>query len=68
VPLEGEQRIVPVHPVAIVRDAQEPAPARLNVKLYAARARVDGIFHQLFRHRRRALDNFARRDLICEMI
>jgi hypothetical protein len=43
--LEGEQRIILRHPLAVVRDAQKPAPARFNVQLDAPRARVNRVFH-----------------------
>ena len=68
VPLEREQCIVARHAAAVVCHAQEPAPARLHVHLYAPRARVQSVLHQLLRDRSRPLHHFARGDLIDEMI
>ena len=66
--LERKERVVARHAAAVVRHAQESAPARFDINLDAPRARINRILHQFFRHRRGALHHFARGDLIDEMI
>jgi hypothetical protein len=68
VTLEGEHCIVARHSTAIVCDAQEPAPARFNINLYATRSGINRILDQLFGDGRGPLDDFTRSDLIYQLI
>ena len=67
VTLERQPRILRAHPFAIVFDAHEPLAAQLDVDLDAARARVDGVFDELFDDRGRPLDDLAGGDLVREV-
>ena len=62
--LEGEQRIVAPHAVAIVHDADELAAASLDLDADAGGSGVERVFKQLFDHRSRAVDHLASRDLV----
>ena len=64
VPLEREPRIFRAHALAVVFDAHEPLAAQLDVDLDAARARVDGVFDELFDDRCRTFDDLAGGDLV----
>ena len=66
--LEGEHRVVARHPLAVVRDAQEPSAARLDVQLDPPRSRVDRVLDKLLGDRRRALDDLARGDLVGDVV
>ena len=64
VTFEGQQRVVVRHSMAIVDHADHALAANFHFDANGLRARVDGVLQQFFHHRRRPLDNFARRDFI----
>ena len=64
VALEGEQRVVVGHAVAIVDDADHALAAGFDFDANRVRAGIERVFEQLFDDRRRALDDFARRDAV----
>ncbi len=64
VALKRQQRVVMRHSVAVVNHADHALAAHFHFNPNGFRSRIDGVFEQLFHHRRRPLDNFARRDFI----
>ena len=64
VPLERQQRIVVVHPAAVVDHANQPLAARFHFDANRARARIKRVLEQLLHHRRGPLDNLARGNLV----
>ena len=66
VPLQAKQRVVAVHPAAVIDHADERNAAAPDDHLDLARAGVDAVLDQLLHHRRRPLDHFARRHLAGE--
>ena len=64
VAFKRQQRVVVRHPVTIVDHANHALAADFHFDANGLRTRVDGILQQLFDHRRRPLDNFARRDFV----
>jgi len=68
VPLKGQQGVVAVHAVPVVRDANQPPPARLDFDPDPHCAGVQSILQQLFHHRRRPIHNLAGGDLVGNLI
>ena len=68
VAFEGEQRVLTVHPVAVVGDPQPPYAAPDDLDDDRGRAGVQGVLDQLLRGARRALDHLARGDLVRECL
>ena len=66
--LEGEVEILARHPHPVVGDPDELASRVLELHGDGARAGVDGVFHQLFDHGGRTLDDLARGDLVDEQL
>src|ERR1043166_3717921 len=66
--LEAEQRIVAAHARAIVHDANEAASACLDFHGDAGGLSIQGIFDQFLDDAGRPLDDFARRDLIGDLL
>src|SRR6185437_4007955 len=64
----GEAGVVPMHPGAVVGDADQLHPARLHVDSDAPRAGVDRVLHQLLDHAGRPLDHLPRGDLVGEIV
>src|SRR5689334_8694999 len=52
------------HPAPIVDNANHPLAARLDFDANRLRARVQRVLEQLLHHRRRPLNNFARRNAV----
>ncbi len=67
VPLDRQARILAIHAVAVVLDADRLLAAELDRDRDAARVRVERVLDQLLDDGRRTLDDFAGRDLIGEM-
>src|SRR6266566_1097861 len=67
-PFQTEQRVVAAHAGAVVGDADETAPARLNLHRDARSLGIERILHQFLHHAGRTLDDFARRDLIGDVL
>ena len=67
VALDGQPRIVGLHPLAVVLDADLLLAAELDVNDDAPRAGVDGVLDQLLHDRRRPLDDFAGGNLVGEV-
>ena len=61
---DGEPRILFAHALAVVCHAQEARAAREDLDFDFFRARVNGIFDELFDDGSRSLDDFARRNLV----
>ena len=57
--LQGKHRVIGVHAVAIVDDAQQPFAALANFDAQLGRAGIQAIFQQFLRHISRPLDNLA---------
>jgi hypothetical protein len=66
VALEGEQRVVAVHPGTVVRDPHEREAPFLHVDRDGAGARVERVLDELLHDRRGTLDDLARGDLVHE--
>ncbi len=64
VTLEGEEHIVPVHPAAVVTDADHGTPAVPHLHRDAPGAGVEAVLDQLLDHGGGTLDDFSRRDAI----
>ena len=64
VAFERQQRVVVGHPVAVIGHANHALPALLDLDANRLCARVERVFEQLFHHRRRPLDHFARRNFV----
>ncbi len=64
VALEGQQRVVVRHAVAIVDDADHPLAADFGFNANRLGTGVERVFKQLFDDRRGAFDYFARSDFI----
>ena len=67
-PLQAEQRILAVHPRAVVLDPNQlgSPPGKLHTN--PPRTCIDAIFHQFLHHRSWALHDLARRHLACDFI
>ena len=66
-PLDGQPRILRLHPLAIVVDANQLLAAELDGDGDAPRAGVDGVLDQLLDDGGRPLDDFAGGDLVGEI-
>ena len=64
VPLDREPRVLRVHPLAIVLDANEFLAAQLDRDRDPSRAGVERVLHEFFDHRRGPLDHLAGGDLV----
>ena len=67
-PLQAEQRVVAVHPDAVVRYADERNPSAANHYLDRLSLRVDAVLDQFLDHRRGPFDHFPRRHLAGESV
>jgi hypothetical protein len=67
VALDGQPRVLRLHPLAIVFDPHQPLAAQLDADGDAPRARVNRVLDQLLDHGRRPLDDFAGGDLVGEI-
>ncbi len=65
--LERQPRVLRLHPLAVVLDAQQPLAAKLHRHDDPRRPGVDGVLEQFLDDRRRPLDDFAGRYLIGEV-
>ena len=61
---QGQGQIVRSHTAAIILDPDQGFAAIRDVNFDPARARINGVFNELFDRGRRAFDNFARRDTV----
>ena len=66
-PLDREPRVVGLHPLAVVLDADLFLAAELDVDGHARRAGVDGVFDELLDDGGGTLDDFAGGDLVGEI-
>jgi len=66
VALEGEERVVAVHPAAVVRDLDELAAARDQTDPHVPGPCVEGVFDQLLHDRGGPLHDLACGDLVDE--
>jgi hypothetical protein len=66
VALDREGEVLRAHAAAVVDDADELAPARLDPHLDGARAGVDGVLDELLHGRGRPLDDLAGGDAVDE--
>ena len=66
VALDREFQILGRHAPAVVDDADQAAPARLDGDLDGGRARIDGVLDQFLHGGRRTLDDLARSDAVDE--
>ncbi len=66
VALDAKREVDGVHAGAVVDDADEAAPARLDGDVDPRGARVERVLHQLLDGGGRALDDLARRDAVDE--
>lgn len=64
VPLQTEERVIPVHARAVIAHPHQSHAAALNFHQNAAGLGVQAVFHQLFHHRCRPVHHLARSDLI----
>ena len=61
---DREREIVARHAAAVVGDADAPPPAAIGEDIDAARAGIDGIFHEFLDGARGPLDHFAGGDAV----
>ena len=66
--LEGQQRVVAVHALAVVGDADESAPACLDLDADAIGAGVQRVLQQFFDDRGRPVHHFAGGDLVGNLV
>ena len=66
--LEGQQRVVAVHAVAVVGEPDELASARLHLDADAGCARVQSILQKFFHHRGGPVHHLAGGDLIGNLV
>ena len=66
--LKGQQRVVAVHALAVVADADQLAPARLHLDANAVRACVQRIFQQLLHHGSGPVHHLAGGDLVGDLV
>ena len=67
VPLDRQPRVLRLHPLAVVLDANQLLAAELDGDRDAPRAGVDRVLDQLLDDRRRPLDDLAGGDLVGEV-
>ena len=67
-PLHGERQLVAGDSGAVVRHADAPDAASLEIDVDLGRARVERVLEQLLQRRGRALDDLARGDLVDEVV
>ena len=65
---EGQQGVVAVHPMAVVRDADEPPSARLDLDTDAAGSGVERVLQQLLHHGSRPVHHLAGGDLVGNLV
>ncbi len=68
VPLKRQQRIVAVHSLPVVADADQPPPAGLDLDANAIGARVQCVLQQLLDHRGRPVHHLAGSDLVGNLV
>ena len=68
VALEGQQRVVAIHAVAVVGDADEPAPAGFDLDADAGGAGVERVLQQLLHHRGGPVHHLAGGDLVGNLV
>jgi hypothetical protein len=61
--LEGEERVIAIHPAAVVDYADERNSPASDQDLDLARTGVDAVFDEFFHHGSRTLHHFAGRNL-----
>src|ERR1039458_5578727 len=67
-PLEGKQRVVPHHAVAVVDDADQLSPAALNLNPNPRGSCIERVLQQLLHHGRRPLHHLAGSNLIGHLV
>jgi len=65
---EGEKRVVAIHSLAIVGDADELASASFDFNAYAMGAGVERVLEQFFDNRGGAIDHLTGSNLICHLV
>ncbi len=68
VALKGQQRVVAVHAIAVIGDADQLAAAGFDFNADARGAGVERIFEQLFDHGGGAVNHFAGGDLVGHLV
>ena len=66
--LEGKQRVVAAHTMAVVDDANELAATGFDLDANAGGAGVEGVFEEFFDDGCGAFDHFASSDLIGDLV
>src|SRR5687767_13727749 len=66
--LKCKDGVVASHPFTVVAHPHQTSPSEFDVDHEARRSGVDGILDELLYHRRRALDDLAGGDLICQIV
>ena len=66
--LEGQQGVVAVHALAVVGDADQLAPARLDLDADALGSGVQRVLQQLLHHRSRPVHHLAGGDLVGDLV
>ena len=64
---QAKERVVPVHTDAVIGDANQAAPARLNFHRDAADLRVERVFDEFLDDTRRTFNHFAGGDLVGDL-
>ena len=67
-PFQRQPHAFGVHAVAVVFDPDQGFAALAQQDRNPVRPGVDGVFHQLFDHTRRAVHDLARRDLVGQRV
>jgi hypothetical protein len=68
VAIEATFRVRSAHAAAVVYDLDERTPCVFDNELDGRRSGIDGVFDQLLRDRRGALNDLSSRDFICQRI
>ena len=67
-PLQAQQRIIAIHPAAVVHHAEETGSATREFHHDPARSGIDAVFDEFLHHRGGALHDLARRHLTGDLI
>ena len=66
--LECQQRIIPHHADAVIDNPDQLPPAAFYLNLDASGLGVKRVFQQLFHHRRGAVNDLARGNLVRDLV
>jgi hypothetical protein len=68
VAFQAKQRVIPAHADAVISYSNQASPAGPNFDCDASRLSIESVFDQFLDDACRPFDDFARRDLVGDMI